>query len=144
MRVSNKKVDLALEKLENLEDDIFSLRTELTRPDINSYRSKKYYLYQATSDGVLLPGTYGNLIKAFKTQKEFIDYVNQIIEEDKKYQEYLKSDEYKKIKDEEEKQRQREREECEKFYKEERQREREEYEEYKKDYELQIKTMFDD
>lgn len=129
MRVSNKKVDLALEKLENLEDEVFSLRTELTRPDITSYRSKKYYLYQATSNGVLLPGTYGALIEAFKTQKEFIEYVNEILEEDKKHQEYLKSDEYKKIKEQEEKQRQ---------------RDHEEYEEYKKDYELQIKTMFDD
>lgn len=129
MNISNKKVDLALEKLENLENlenEVFSLRTELTRPDITSYRSKKYFLYQATNNGVLLPDTYGALIEAFKTQKEFIKYVNEILEEDKKYQEYLKSDEYKKIKEEEEKQRQRE------------------YEEYKKDYELQIKTMYDD
>ena len=132
MNISNKKVDLALEKLGKLMDEAFSLRTELTRPDIISYRSKKYYLYQATSNGVLLPGTYGALIKAFKTQKEFFEYVNEIIEEDKKYQEYLKSDEYKKIKDEEEKQRQRDREEYEKFYEKERQRECEEYEEYKK------------
>lgn len=129
MRVSNKKVDLALEKLENLEDEAFSLRTELTRPDINSYRSKKYYLYQATSNGVLLPGTYGTLIEAFKTQKEFVEYVNEILEEDKKHQEYLKSNEYKKIKEEEEKQRQ---------------RDREEYEKYKKEYEYQLKTMYDD
>lgn len=118
MRISNKKVNSVIEKLENSEDEIFSLRTELTRPDIISYRSKKYFLYQLTNSGYQCPGTFGMLVAGFKTQKEFIKYV----------QEYLKNDERKKIKEEEKQN----------------QREREEYEEYKKTYELQIKTMYDD
>lgn len=39
MRVSNKKVNLALAKLEKLEDEGFDLRTNLTRPDWIAYRN---------------------------------------------------------------------------------------------------------
>lgn len=51
MRVSNKKVNLALAKLEQ---------------------------YQTTDSGFACPGTYGILIKGFKTQKEFIEYVESL------------------------------------------------------------------
>lgn len=78
MRVSNKKVNLALAKLEQLEDEGFDLRTDLTRPDWIAYRNKKYFLYQTTDSGFACPGTYGILIKGFKTQKEFIEYVESL------------------------------------------------------------------
>ena len=78
MKVSNKKVNLAIKKLEELEDEGFELRTDLTRPDWISYRNKKYFLYQSTMDGFACPGTYGMLVKGFKTQKEFIEYVESL------------------------------------------------------------------
>lgn len=52
MRVSNKKVDLAIAKLEKLEDEGFDLRTDLTRTDWIAYRNKKYFLYQTTDEYV--------------------------------------------------------------------------------------------
>jgi hypothetical protein len=78
MRVSNKKVNLALAKLEKLEDEGFDLRTDLTRPDWIAYRNKKYFLYQTTDSGYQCPGTYGMLVAGFKTQKEFIEYVESL------------------------------------------------------------------
>ena len=76
MRISNKNVDLAISKLEEFEDEGFDLRTDLTRPDWLAYRNKKYFLYQTTASGYQCPGTYGMLVAGFKTQKEFIEYVN--------------------------------------------------------------------
>ena len=78
MKISNKKVNLAIKKLEELEDEGFELRTDLTRPDWIAYRNKKYFLYQSTMDGFACPGTYGMLVKGFKTQKEFIEYVESL------------------------------------------------------------------
>ena len=51
MKVSNKKVNLAIAKLEKKEDEGFDLRTDLTRPDWIAYRNKKYFLYQTTDSG---------------------------------------------------------------------------------------------
>lgn len=78
MKVSNKKVNLAIKKLEELEDEGFELRTDLTRPDWIAYRNKKYFLYQTTDCGYQCPGTYGILVAGFKTQKEFIEYVESL------------------------------------------------------------------
>lgn len=76
MRVANKKVNEAVERLENFNNDFYDLRTDNVRPDIFS---GKYVLYKVTSNGLRNVGTYGTPIKSFKTQKEFIEFVEDYV-----------------------------------------------------------------
>lgn len=71
MKINNKKVNEAIAKL-NVNGNIYSLRTENTRPD--RFHSGKYFLYQQADTGMACPGTYGMLIEAFNTQNEFVEY----------------------------------------------------------------------
>ena len=71
MRVNNKKVNAAIEKLDKLDglNYGYSLETRNSRPDLSS---KKYYLYISVLNG------YSNLndrpVESFDTIKEFLQY----------------------------------------------------------------------
>lgn len=71
MRVSDKKVNAAIEKLNKLNglNYGYSLETRNSRPDLSS---KKYHLYVSVLNG------YSNLndrpVESFDTIKEFLQY----------------------------------------------------------------------
>lgn len=76
MRVNNKKVNAAIEKLDKLDglNYGYSLETRNSRPDLSS---KKYHLYVSVLNG------YSNLndrpVESFDTIKEFLQYVDKRI-----------------------------------------------------------------
>lgn len=77
MLVNNKKVNEAIEKLEKITGNTYVLRTENTRPDLNY--SAKYALYMVCcKDGFSMPGTFGSWNSGYKTQKEFIKFVDEL------------------------------------------------------------------
>lgn len=73
MRVNNKKVNAAIEKLDKLDSLNYGyyLDTYNTRPDLSS---KKYHLYVSVLNG------YSNLndrpVESFNTIKEFLQYAD--------------------------------------------------------------------
>lgn len=77
MKISNKKINKAIEKLEKIEKgNKYQIRTENIRPD---QLKKKYYLYLYSEQGIGCSySPYGQLIEGFNTQKEFVEYVNEI------------------------------------------------------------------
>lgn len=77
MLVNNKKVNEAIEKLEKITGNTYVLRTENTRPDLD--HSAKYTLYMVCcKEGFAMPGTYGSWCDGYKTQKEFIKFVDEL------------------------------------------------------------------
>lgn len=79
MKIKNKKVCEALQILEDLtwkieETGSYSLQTAPTNPTA-VVRKYKYFLIAAIYKGRTAHG-YGHQIEMFKTQKEFIDYVD--------------------------------------------------------------------
>jgi hypothetical protein len=76
MLVVNKKVNEAIRKLENFDKDLYDLRTDNVKPD--KFKGK-YILYKVTLLGNRYPQVYGYPIMSFKTQKEFIDKVNEMV-----------------------------------------------------------------
>ena len=72
MRVANKKVIEAVKKLEKFENDFYDLRTDNVRPD---KFDGKYILYRVTKNSERCTGTYGLPVMDFKTQKDFIEFV---------------------------------------------------------------------
>ena len=73
MRVNNKKVNEAINRLENLSElnGGYYLSTYNARPDKSS---KKYHLYIQVANGYHLAND--TIVESFNTQKEFISYVN--------------------------------------------------------------------
>ena len=76
MRVTNKKVNEAVERLEAYFDEAFDFRTDNSRLDMSS---KKYHLYQRTECGMQCDGTWGKRIESFSTQIEFVKWVEEIV-----------------------------------------------------------------
>lgn len=73
MRVNNKKVNEAINRLENLSElnGGYYLSTYNARPDRSS---KKYHLYVKVVNGY--QAIDDKIVESFNTQKEFINYVN--------------------------------------------------------------------
>ena len=73
MRVNNKKVNEAIEKLNNLSElsTGYYLSTYNARPDKSS---KKYHLYVKVVNGY--QAINDTPVESFNSQKEFINYVN--------------------------------------------------------------------
>lgn len=73
MKITTKKVMAAIEKIERATGNVYSLRDNA--PDARCHG--KYYLYCHALDGFQVPGLYGSLCESFKTQKEFVEWVNE-------------------------------------------------------------------
>lgn len=73
MRVNNKKVNEAINRLENMSElnGGYYLSTYNARPDKSS---KKYHLYVKVVNGY--QAINDTLVESFNSQKEFIEYVN--------------------------------------------------------------------
>ena len=76
MRITNKKVNEAIEKLEAYFDGTFDFRTDNSRPDMSS---KKYHLYQRTECGMQCDGMWGKRRGDFSTQNEFVKWVENLV-----------------------------------------------------------------
>nr|DAR84870.1 MAG TPA: hypothetical protein [Caudoviricetes sp.] len=73
MRVNNKKVNEAINRLDSLSElnSGYYLSTYNARPDKSS---KKYHLYVKVVNGY--QAINDTLVESFNSQKEFINYVN--------------------------------------------------------------------
>jgi len=72
MKITNTKINTAINTLNEKTNRIYQVRTDCDRADL--YRSEKYFLYlQVDEFGVHMPGAYGVLVAGYKTQKALIE-----------------------------------------------------------------------
>ena len=73
MKINNKKVNEAINRLNSLSElnTGYYLDTYNSRPDLSN---KKYHLYVSVING--MAAQRETRVESFRTQKEFIEYVN--------------------------------------------------------------------